>query len=179
MAKTINSSRKPKAERLTIDGMATKLWIRRQNDRGGVGLWIFIIVLLVGGWAGFRIGKLYFDHSTIENEVVFIGEHSLTSERVDPKARVIQLMQAYDVTLKPDDITVELSESADRMTISFPYLRRADLVAIKPLFGFEIEVESQAKESMGIVQQVQDNIQDSHNNSAQKYKRAIENATGR
>ena len=170
---TIRSSMTPKAERTKIQGM--------KNDRGGAAIWVILVVLLVGGFVGFRIGQLYFDNSTLENEVAVLGDNTLLSRDANSekvKAEINKLLARYDVQVDPQDITIEFNGAGDRLNIKFYYRRPADLVVLHPGIGFEVAVQREARRAVGIIQNVQESIEDSNAAAARKYKDAVKNATG-
>ena len=52
--------------------------VMKRRDRGGAGIWIFALVVIVLLWAGYRVGRLYFDHSTLENEIRAVADEART-----------------------------------------------------------------------------------------------------
>lgn len=150
----------------------------RKNERGGAGLWVFIGLVIVGGWVAYQVGSLYFDHSTIENEVAAVGDQSLTSARMNVKEEIKRVVGRYDIELPDDGIRVEYNDQRTRVQIGFAYHRKANFLVLRRTFPFRIEVERENKKAVGVIQNIQENIEGANNSSAQKYRNAIKDATG-
>ena len=161
----------PNAEGRIIRGMR-----RRRQDRGGAGIWLLILILVVGIFAGYRIGRLYFDKATIENEVGEIGDRALTSPGVDVGREVSRLMASYDVELDPEKVQVKRSDKNDRIRVDFDYQQKADLLVMQPVLAFSVSVEREGGKAAGLIQHVQESVEDSYNDSARKYQKAVEDS---
>lgn len=137
---------------------------------GGVVLVILVIISL---FAGFRIGKLYFDNESIKNELDPIGDSALTQRDYDTKKNILSLLASYEVSVKPDDISVDFNERRDHVTISFRYERSADLIVMKQPLHFHLSVQREAQKGVGMLQGVQESLDGAAQNTGQRYENAV------
>jgi hypothetical protein len=171
--KAIRSSMTPKPYWGILLGMRKKTNLKK----GGAGLWILVVILIIGAWVGFKLGRFYFDHKTIENEIAVIGDDAITTHTNDPKQKILDLMTAYSAHVDPDKISVEPSSDGRRVSIRFSYTRDADFLIFQSPVSYDVYVQRDAGKAAGVVQSVQDSITDSNATADQKYKTAIQNAT--
>jgi hypothetical protein len=147
-------------------------------DRGGVGLWLFLFLLIAGAMAGFRIGQLYFDHETLKNEVAAFGDRGILDRSFDTKGQILKLFESYDVSLLPDLVSVEFNERHDRVTISFDYRRSANLLLFRPVLSFRIDEQRESAKASAVVQGFQGAVEDSNAAPARRYQQEVKNALG-
>jgi hypothetical protein len=150
--------------------------MERRNDRGGVALVCLLIFLGILIWAGFRVGQLYFDRSTIENEIAMIGDDALTSRDANIGDKVERILRRYDARFDKERVAVEVNPKGDRIRIRFPYERSADLIVTQVPFQFSVDVEREGGRAVGVIQSVQDSLDDSAGASARKYQKAVQEA---
>jgi len=151
-------------------------FMARRSDRGGTGMWILILLLAYGGWVGYGIGRLYFDQSTIENEVAAIGDDALLSKRGGVREKVATLLDEYGAQYSHDKIVVDMNGAGDRMSISADYERSANLLFMSYPMAFRVYVQRQQSRGVGVINQIQESVEDSYNNSAQKYQKSLQGA---
>jgi len=77
-----------------------------RSDRGGAGVWVVLIIFVVGAWAGYQIGKLYFEHSQLETEIKAVADGALTARNRGLKKEIIGLFSFYGVTMDPEDVEI-------------------------------------------------------------------------
>ncbi|MFH1263246.1 MAG: hypothetical protein V1495_07380 [Pseudomonadota bacterium] len=151
--------------------------MRGKPDKGGIGLWLVLIILVAGGWAGFRFGTLYFDNSTIANQVATLADQSLIDRSVDAKKEIARILDAYEVKIDPEKVRVDFNEKHDRITIAFEYSRSVDLGLAAPQVPFHVFEQRESARAVGVVQGIGRTIDNSMNNvPAQKYQQAVKQA---
>jgi hypothetical protein len=151
--------------------------MRGKPDKGGIGLWFVLLILAAGGWAGFRVGTLYFDNSTIANQIATLADQSLIDRSVDAKKEIGKILDAYEVKIDPEKVRVDFNEKHDRVTIAFDYARGVDLGLATPQIPFHVFEQREAARAAAVVQGIGQTIDDSMNNvPAQKYQQAVKQA---
>ena len=154
--------------------------MRERDDRGGAGLWILIIFIIVGIFSGFRIGRLYFDHDTLRNNVKAVGDDAITTSRgQDVRPELLRLLGLLDVEMEVEDFEVEYSPMKDKVRIAFAYDRSADLILLHPWFSFEVDVQRESPKTAGILRGIQESVGGAGATSARKYQKAIKKAVGK
>jgi hypothetical protein len=149
----------------------------KRADRGGaVGVVLLLAFLAAAVWVGFTVGRFYFDRSTIENEVAAIGDDALISRKLEVKERVVSLLSRYGATVDPATVVADVNPKGDRITIRFSYDRVADFYVTRVPLRFTVDVQREQAKAAGVVQSVQDAVEGSYNQSAQKYQDAIQKA---
>ncbi len=151
--------------------------MKKKLDQGGAALWIFVILVIVGGWTAFKVGRLYFDNGSIKSEIEAIAANSLVQRNVDVKAESSKILAVYGVDIVPDDVKVDFSDQRDQVTIAFSYSRPANFLIFNPKVPFEISVQKKTVKAVGVIQDVQDSIESSNAASANRYQQAVKNAT--
>lgn len=167
MTRATRSSMTPKPEHRTI------LRMKKRLQKGGGGVWFAIILFVVGGLLTFRIGQLYFDHHTLKNEVGEIGNRSIIDRTFNAKQKIVALFSANGIFLDPEEVNVDFNLAHDRVTISFNYSQKADLVVAKPSFSFEIYEQKEQGKAAGVVKGFQQGVEGSNAAPARRYKNAI------
>jgi hypothetical protein len=147
-------------------------------DRGGAAFWILMILLAVGSWGGYRVGRLYFDHRTLNNQVEELADRSVLDRSIDPVREIVKLLQGYDVEIDPALIQAEFNLNHDRVTIAFDYMRKADLGPLKPLFSFHVRTEREAAKASGLIQGVKGSLEDSNAAAGRRYQEEVKKTFG-
>lgn len=152
--------------------------MRKKCDQGGVKLWVILILFIALVWAGFRVGRTYFDQETIKNEVIALADQSLLRREPYLQGKIVRLLTQFDVFVKEENIYIGYGPRNNWITVSFAYRKPVDLIVVKPSIPFELDVRRESKKASSIVQGFQDRVESANRAAAQKYQRAIKNATG-
>src|SRR5262249_28532255 len=113
---------------------------------------------------------------TIENEVNVIGDDALVSKGNGAKQKVARLFDEYEAKYDAEKIVVETNPAGDRITISADYQRSASLMFTDIPMNFHLYVQRQQTRAVGVINAIQDQVESSYNNSAQRYQKAIQQA---
>ncbi len=135
-----------------------------------------MILVVVGGFVGYRLGRLHFDHSTIENEIKAVGDMALTARKMDVRQEVVDRLRFYDIEIDPEDISVKMSRASRRITIAFSYSRPANFLVLERWFPFDIDVQRQGGKAVGLLDAVTGQVEESYNSSARKYQKSVKDA---
>jgi hypothetical protein len=160
----------PNPERRKIPAMKNRF------DRGGAAFWILMVLLIVGAWAGYRIGQLYFDHQTLENQIEELGDRAILDRALDVRKEIVKLLLSYDVVMDPTLVEVEFNLNHDRVTVAFNYARSARLGPIRPLFSFRVYAQREAAKAAGMIQGIQRSVEDSNAVPGRRYQEEVKKA---
>jgi hypothetical protein len=149
----------------------------KRNEHGGAALWTVLVLLVVGAFGGYQIGRLYFDHEAIQNEAAQIVDVSLLDPKRDPKQEISRMMVGYGVSVAPDSILYELGANRGEARLTYFYTRAADLLVYRWPIRFGVSLTREARKASGVIGHVQDQLNDTSEGSSQKYINAVKNAT--
>ncbi|MFH1016656.1 MAG: hypothetical protein V1798_00565 [Pseudomonadota bacterium] len=150
--------------------------MKRATDRGGSALWILILFLGLFIWAGYRVGRLYFDRSAIESEIASLGDEALTMHDAQIQDKIASVLTSYNASFDKEKINVQVNPKGDRITIHAGYYRMADLGFFQIPLHFEVNVERVETKAGSVIQSVRQSLEDSENASIQRYEKAVKAA---
>lgn len=133
---------------------------------------------MIGGWVGYSIGRLYFDHDSLKNQITDLADQALLAPRMDVKKKLLDMLTSYRVDVDPEKVTVDMPPTREYITIAFSYEKTLNFIVTQHTFPFEMDIQRRGGKAGGIVQSVQDSIEDSNAASARKYQDAVKSATG-
>ena len=148
-----------------------------KTNRGGVGLWILILVIFGGLIVGVQVGQLYFDHASLEEEAKAVVKNALISQRFGgTKEGVEKVLDWYEATYDPNNVLVHIADDGQSMDIFAPYARKANLFVFEPEITFELKFHQEAPKTGGIMKQMQDSVEDSYSGSEKRYQDSVKKA---
>ncbi len=149
----------------------------RKPDHGGLGIWILLGILFVGIFSGFKVGRLYFDHSTLEEEARSFAKNALTSQRfAGVQGEIEEKLRWIGAEYDPEKIQVNVSDNEDEIDLYAPYQRRLDLMGMEFPMDFVLRFRERLPEVGGVMKEMRDRVQDSYSQSSDRTQDAVKKA---
>jgi hypothetical protein len=152
------------------------LIMKRRCDRGGVGGFLLLILAGYVLWIAYGVGRFYFDKTSIENQVAEVADDALLTKRGGVRERVGGILDGYNAHYQHDKIIVDINSAGDRMAVTADYNRMLSLIITDVPMNFHLYVQREQGRGVGIVNQVQESVEGSYNNSAQRYQKSLQGA---
>lgn len=156
---------------------ATILKDMKNLSRGGAGLWFLVVIAILGIWIGVRVGQLYFDHASLEKEVKALAMNELTAPRPAAfEANLQRALESYGADFDPENISIRLGNEGTRMFVRIPYRRKLNLGVGQKWVYLDVDVEQDAPRQGGIIHDMQEQVEQSYEGSAQRYEDSVKKA---
>lgn len=111
----------------------------KNNGRVSFGCLLIAVILLVGGYHGYKLGFPYVSKSLFEEKLFEVAEYIFHQDRAESDPVVIQTAADYHIVITPENI--KYKQTQDQIIIEVEYNVPVDTPLIKRTLEFKVKVE--------------------------------------